>query len=66
MPPAAAQERPAPERTAPRRDSTATARQGAAFERVYAVGLQDETRAEALVVKLNGIDGVQGVELRRA
>lgn len=46
--------------------STATARQGAAFERVYAVGLQDEARAEALVIDLNGIEGVQGVELRRA
>lgn len=43
-----------------------TARQGASFERVYSVRLVGEESAPALVAALHGMDGVQGVELRRA
>jgi hypothetical protein len=46
--------------------ATATARQGAAFERTYAVALRDEAGAEALVTALHGLEGVQSVELRRS
>ena len=43
--------------------SIETARQGAAVEMSYAVALRGESDATALVAKLNGVEGVQGVEL---
>ena len=46
--------------------ATATARQGAAFELTYAVRLRRQDSALALVGELNGIEGVQNVELRQA
>jgi hypothetical protein len=42
-----------------------TARQGAAMEYQYAVRLHQEHSAVALVAELNGLEGVQNVELRR-
>jgi len=44
---------------------TATARQGVALELTYVVRLRDPNAAVALITDLNGVDGVQGVELRR-
>lgn len=49
---------------APRLLSIATARQGAAFERTYAVRLRRPEDAPALVEDLNRVQGVQAVELR--
>jgi hypothetical protein len=46
--------------------ATATARQGAALELTYAVRLRQENGAIALLAALNGIEGVQNVELRSA
>jgi uncharacterized membrane protein YhiD involved in acid resistance len=46
--------------------SLATARQGAAFDLTYAVRLRSEEAAVAVVSALNGLEGVQEVELRRA
>jgi len=43
-----------------------TARQGAALDLSYVVALAQHDRALALVNDLNGIEGVQQVELRRA
>src|SRR5262245_21905121 len=45
--------------------ATATARAGAAIELTYAVRVRREDGALALVTELNGVEGVQGVELRR-
>ena len=45
--------------------STATARQGAAFDLSYAVRLRRADRALALVAELNALQGVQNVELRQ-
>jgi hypothetical protein len=42
-----------------------TARQGAAFDVTYAVRLRREDGAVALAAELNGLEGVQAVELRR-
>jgi hypothetical protein len=44
--------------------SLTTVRQGLAIEAVYRIGLQ-EASAEAVVRALNGVDGVQGIALRR-
>lgn len=44
---------------------TATARQGAALDITYQVRLKDEDVALALVSELNGMEGVQEVELRQ-
>ena len=44
---------------------TATARQGVALELTYAVRLRDPAAAVELITDLNGVEGVQGVELRR-
>jgi hypothetical protein len=44
--------------------AVATARQGVSLELAYAVRLRDELAAVTLVNDLNGIEGVQGVELR--
>jgi uncharacterized membrane protein YhiD involved in acid resistance len=46
--------------------SLATARQGAALDLTYGVRLRREDDALALVAELNGIEGVQNVELRQA
>jgi hypothetical protein len=46
--------------------TTATARQGAALDLTYGVRLRREDAAVALVAELNGREGVQNVELRRA
>jgi len=46
--------------------SITTARQGAALELTYAVRLRQPETAAAIVAGLNVIDGVQGIELRRA
>jgi uncharacterized membrane protein YhiD involved in acid resistance len=46
--------------------ATVTARQGAAFDLTYGVRLRREDGALALVTELNGLEGVQGVELRQA
>lgn len=46
--------------------ATTTARQGAAFDVTYAVRLRRDAEAVALVAALNGIEGVQNVELRSA
>lgn len=43
-----------------------TARQGLAFERSYAIRLKPAHTASALVAALNGLEGVQSVELRTA
>jgi uncharacterized membrane protein YhiD involved in acid resistance len=43
----------------------ATARGGAAIELTYAVRLRHEDTAVALVAELNGLEGVQNVELRQ-
>jgi len=45
---------------------TGTAKQGAALELTYEVRLRDSAKSFALVADLNRIEGVQGVELRRA
>jgi hypothetical protein len=45
--------------------ATVTARQGVAFDLTYGVRLRQEDSAAALVAELNGIEGVQGAELRR-
>jgi len=45
---------------------TGTAKQGAALELTYEVRLRDAAKSFALVADLNRIEGVQGVELRRA
>jgi hypothetical protein len=45
--------------------ATATARQGAAFDLTYGVVLRQEDGALAFVTELNGIAGVQNVELRQ-
>lgn len=45
--------------------ATATARQGAAIEVTYEVRLRRDDDALALVAELNGLEGVQNVELRR-
>jgi hypothetical protein len=45
--------------------ATVTARQGVAFDLTYGVCLRQEDSAAALVAELNGIEGVQGAELRR-
>jgi len=52
--------------TSSRLMSTATARQGAAYELTYVVRLRQPDEALALVAELNGIEGMQGVELRRS
>jgi hypothetical protein len=44
--------------------ATATARQGVALDLTYAVRLRQESAALALVTELNGLEGVQSVELR--
>jgi hypothetical protein len=49
--------------TAYRLTSTATARQGAALELTFAVTLRADAKPIALVQELNGLDGVQHVEL---
>lgn len=41
-----------------------TARQGASFEKTYSVRLRTGSNAVDLVTRLNGVEGVQGVELR--
>jgi len=46
--------------------STDTAKQGAALELTYQVRLRDAGKAFVLVADLNRVEGVQGVELRRA
>jgi hypothetical protein len=46
--------------------ATATARQGAAIELVYAVQLRDGGDGIALVSELNQLEGMQSVELRAA
>jgi uncharacterized membrane protein YhiD involved in acid resistance len=46
--------------------ATATARQGAAIDLTYRVGLRRPDAALALVAELNALEGVQSVELRRA
>jgi uncharacterized membrane protein YhiD involved in acid resistance len=43
-----------------------TARSGAALDLTYAVRLRREEAAAAFVAELNGLEGVQGVELRQA
>ncbi len=45
--------------------ATTTARQGAAFDLTYAVRLRREDSALPLVAELNGLEGVQSVELRQ-
>lgn len=45
--------------------ATATARAGAALDLTYAVRLRREDAAVALVAELNGLEGVQGAELRQ-
>lgn len=45
--------------------ATATARQGAALELTYQVRLRRREDAPALVAELNGLEGVQAVELRQ-
>ncbi len=45
---------------------TATARQGAALDLTYGVRLRREDAPVALVSELNGLEGVQEVELRQA
>lgn len=42
-----------------------TARQGAALELVYAIRLRPDASLVGLVTELNGLQGVQGVEVRR-
>lgn len=44
--------------------AVSTARQGVSLELTYAVRLREEVNAVTLVNDLNGIEGVQGVELR--
>jgi hypothetical protein len=44
---------------------TATARQGAALELTYRVRLRREDAAVPLVTELNGLEGIQNVELRQ-
>jgi hypothetical protein len=44
----------------------ATARQGAALDLTYAVRLRRDDAAVAFVAELNGLEGVQSVELRQA
>jgi uncharacterized membrane protein YhiD involved in acid resistance len=46
--------------------STATARQGAAIDVTYTVRLRHDDGGCALVAELNGLEGVQSVELRQA
>jgi uncharacterized membrane protein YhiD involved in acid resistance len=46
--------------------SMGTARQGAALDLTYAVRLRQEAAAAAFVAELNGLEGIQGVELRQA
>lgn len=46
--------------------TTATARQGAALDLTYGVRLRREDGAVALIADLNGLPGVQNVELRPA
>jgi hypothetical protein len=46
--------------------ATVTVRQGAAFDLAYAVRLRHQDSAIALVTELNGLTGVQNVELRPA
>src|SRR5207237_5058072 len=46
--------------------ATVTARQGAAFELTYGVRLRRTDGVVALVAELNGLPGVQNVELRQA
>jgi uncharacterized membrane protein YhiD involved in acid resistance len=46
--------------------ATATARQGAALDLTYGVRLRREGAAVGLVAELNGLEGVQNVELRQA
>jgi hypothetical protein len=46
--------------------TAATARQGAALELTYDVRLRRADGAIALLTELNGIEGVQGIELRPA
>lgn len=46
--------------------ATGTARQGVALDLTYTVRLRQEDAALALVAELNGLEGVQSVELRRA
>lgn len=43
-----------------------TARQGSAIEKTFAVRLRDAAAVTPFVAALNAIEGVQGVELRRA
>jgi uncharacterized membrane protein YhiD involved in acid resistance len=43
-----------------------TARSGAALDLTYAVRLRREAAAAGFVAELNGLEGVQGVELRQA
>jgi hypothetical protein len=45
--------------------ATATARQGAALDLTYRVRLRRDAAAVALVAELNGLDGIQNVELRQ-
>lgn len=46
--------------------AVATTRGGAALEATFEAVLRDESAAASLVEALNGVEGVQGVELRRA
>jgi hypothetical protein len=46
--------------------ATATARQGAALDLTYRLGLKEGEGLVVLVTELNGLEGVQGVELRQA
>jgi hypothetical protein len=46
--------------------AVATTRGGATLEATYDIVLRDESAATDLVEALNGIEGVQGVDLRRA
>ncbi len=46
--------------------ATMTARQGVALELTYRVRLRQEDGALALVAELNGVEGIQNVELRQA
>ena len=49
----------------PRLIGTATARQGAAIELTWTVGLRPGNTPASLVTELNRLEGVQNVELRR-
>ena len=46
--------------------ATATARQGAAIDLTYSARIKTAASAVALVAELNKVEGVQGVEWKRA